>query len=162
MKTMLKTAESNLGVIFVIIGVLIALAYIIIACFRDFSTLELILFQIFSLILSIAGSFLFGKQSAKKNAEEMIKPHARSAFRRVLGLHQSFYRMLEATDEMNFYKEDVEKNKDMQIAVIKSILIEQTTIVTDAIEDWRDLIPEDLEELERKARERSKSKNIGM
>lgn len=158
MKNILKTTEGLLGAILILVGVSLAIVFIIIASNRNFSNLETTLFQILILIFSIIGSILFGRQSAKKYAQEMIKPHARSAFRRVFGLYQSFYRLLEVTNETNFDKEDTENNKDMQLEIIKAILIEQTKIAGDSLEDWRDLIPEDIEELERKVHERSINK----
>ena len=70
--------------IFVSISISVILAYI--ATKRTLSSLESTLWQIFVFASGLAGSFIFGRQSAREAAREMIKPHARSAFRRLLSV----------------------------------------------------------------------------
>ena len=60
---------------------------------RDLTGLENTLLQAFALGLGLIGSFIFGKQSAKEAARELIKPHARSAFRRLISLYESLSRV---------------------------------------------------------------------
>lgn len=76
--------------LFFSIGVSVILAYT--ATQRTLSGLESALWQIFVFSGGLAGSFIFGRQSAREAAREMIKPHARSAFRRLLSLYQSLSR----------------------------------------------------------------------
>lgn len=65
--------------IFVAIGISALVVYI--TTTRTLTPVESILWQVFVLTAGLAGSFIFGRQSAKEAAREMIKPHARSAFR---------------------------------------------------------------------------------
>ena len=82
--------------IFVAIGVSVFVVYI--TTTRTLTAVESILWQIFVLTAGLAGSFIFGRQSAKEAARKMIKPHARSAFRRLLSLYQSLRRAANANE----------------------------------------------------------------
>ena len=92
--------------------------------------------------LGLIGSYIFGKNSALENANEVIKPHARSAFRRLLSLYQSLSRVAFTIDDCRNsgdYKLTVEK--------LESIVIEQLATADDAIEDWADIVPAEVNEL---------------
>lgn len=128
------------------IAVSIILAYT--ATQRTLSGLESVLWQIFVFAGGLAGSFMFGRQSAREAAKEMIKPHARSAFRRLVSLYESFSR---ASSEIQSL-DNSESPEDYRVAFAKldAIVTEQLTTADDALEDWRDVVPEDVEELKQK------------
>src|SRR5260370_40885571 len=56
------------------------------------NTLAAAILQAVTLIFGVAGSWLLGMASAKDAAQEVIRPHARSAFRRTLNLYQGLGR----------------------------------------------------------------------
>ena len=106
---------------------------------------ESFLWQTFTLVASLVGSFFFGRQSASEAASEVIKPHARSAFRRLLSLYRSLSRVANIlASSQNF-----ESREDYEVmqAKLEGIVVEQLTTAGDALEDWRDIVPEDVEEL---------------
>ena len=76
---------------------------------------------------------------------EVIKPHARSAFRRVTALYQSLYRLSNRIEELN------RENPDNRLELIQALVHEQIATGQDAMEDWRDIVPEDVEEIERRS-----------
>ena len=121
----------------ILISVGLAITYIVIASRRILTPLEGTMFQFFVLGLGIMGSFLFGKQSAKQAAMDLIKPHARSAFRRLMAL---------AIDQDKRKEISVTNNK-LILEKLEAIVIEQIATANDALEDWRDIVPEDVKEI---------------
>ena len=55
--------------------------------------MESVLLQFFSLAMGLLGSYIFGRESVRSAARDVIKPHARSAFRRLLSLYASLSRL---------------------------------------------------------------------
>ena len=110
--------------------------------------LENVLLQIIFLAIGCSVSFFVGKKSVEKAAKEIIKPHARSAFRRLVSLYESLSR---ASTEIQSL-DNSESLEDYRVAFAKldAIVTEQLTTADDALEDWRDVVPEDVEELKQK------------
>ena len=128
------------------IGASIIFAYT--ATKRTLSGLESALWQIFVFAGGLVGSFIFGRQSAREAAREMIKPHARSAFRRLLSLYHSLSRAATAIESAQI--SGSHENDQVALARLEEIITEQLSTADDALEDWRDIVPEDVEELEQK------------
>ncbi len=137
-----------LPTILVLMAVVVGGFSVYIASQRALSDLEGALLQAFVLLSGLAGSFLFGKQSAKEAAREIIKPHARSAFRRLMSLYESLSRV---GSEIQHYRNlEGNGNSGITIAKLEAIVIEQLATADDALEDWRDIVPEDVKELREK------------
>jgi hypothetical protein len=117
-----------------------------VATYRDLTSLENVLLQVISLGLGLIGSYVLGRESARDAAKEMVKPHARSAFRRLLSLYRSLSRLAYAIETM---REDgkVHAETTQVLDKLEGIVIEQIATADDALEDWRDIVPEDVEEL---------------
>ena len=141
--------------IFVSISISVILAYI--ATKRTLSSLESTLWQIFVFASGLAGSFIFGRQSAREAAREMIKPHARSAFRRLLSLYHSLSRAATAIESAQI--SDSREDYQVALARLEEIITEQLSTADDALEDWRDVVPEDVEELEQKRQSDNTTRN---
>ena len=145
------------GIVLVILSVLVAITFVVIASFRDLSALENTLLQVFSLGLGLVGSYILGQASANDAAVEMVKPHARSAFRRLVSLTQSLSRQ---AGSMGLAQQNLTHNPEASAIVerMQTVVIEQISIAADALEDWRDVLPEELDAL--RAQQQSKSKAI--
>ena len=128
------------------IGVSVILAYT--ATKRTLSGLESTLWQIFAFAGGLAGSFMFGRQSAEEAAREVIKPYARSAFRRLIFLYLTLRRAATAV-ELAQHSESQE-NYQVILARLEEIIAAQLMTADDALEDWNDIVPEDVEELKQK------------
>ena len=124
--------------------VILAIAFIILNFFRSLSAVENALFQVFILGTGLLGSYIFGKNSARAGALDVVKPHARAAFRRVFALYSSLYRLSVKIEEL---KEGV---PDHRLDLIQALVNEHISTGEDAIEDWRDLVPEEVDEIERR------------
>ena len=107
------------------------------------SPVEYMLFQLLILGAGLLGSFIFGKSSARDAAIEVIRPHARAAFRRVTALYNSLYRLSVKIEEL---KRD---GPDQRLDLIQALVHEHIATGQDAIEDWRDIVPEEVNEIER-------------
>ena len=128
------------------IGMSIILAYT--ATQRTLSGLESILWQIFVFAGGLAGSFIFGRQSASEAAKEIIKPHARSAFRRLIFLYLTLRR---AANIVESSQNSVSEEKyQLVLARLEEIITAQLLTADEALEGWNDLVPEDVKELKQK------------
>lgn len=141
----MKNLESigAVGLILFSVGVSIVVAYI--GTTRTLTVLESALWQIFVFAAGLTGSFIFGRRSAREAAREIIKPHARSAFRRVLSLYRSLARA-SATIKLSQAPES-EEALQVTLAKLDTIVTEQLAAADDALEDWRDIVPDDVKEL---------------
>ena len=131
------------------IGISIVLAYT--ATQRTLTGLESILWQIFVFASGLAGSFIFGRQSARDAAREILKPHARNAGRYLISLYKSITRaVLVVEPSRNF-----ESHEDYRIirAYLIAIFTEQLATADDALENWRDILEGEVEDLIQKLRE---------
>lgn len=121
-----------------------SVAFVVLNFFRDMSPVENTLFQVLISGTGLLGSYIFGKSSARAGALEVIKPHARAAFRRVLALYNSLYRLSNKIEEL---KQD---GPDHRFDLIQALVNEHIATGLDAIDDWRDIVPDEVEEIERR------------
>lgn len=143
----MKKYEYIAPVLLILASIVILGIFGYVSTLRTLTNLELIISQIFSLVMGLFGSFIFGRQLATKVSREVIKPHARSAFRRLLSLYASISRVASII-VMSKDSEDTY----VTLEKIEAIIIEQLTTADDALEDWRDIVPEEVDELSRKLR----------
>ena len=129
------------------IGVSAILAYT--ATQRTLNGLESALWQVFVLTRQVLQVLLFlARQSAKEAAKEIIKPHARKAFRRLVSLYRSLSRaanVIKPTQD-----NESPENQRVTLAKLDVIVTELLATADDALEDWNDIVPEDVEELKQK------------
>jgi hypothetical protein len=151
-----------LGVSLAAIAIIVSALAIVTAVVRRLTILELTLFQVISLSLGLAGSYVFGKYSAHEAARDVIRPHARSAFRRVLSLYAALQRYAVAVEERGAILTQISwdyggsvpmQHIDAALALLSAQVIEQIGTAGDAMEDWRDLVPDEVERIERRATE---------
>ena len=123
----------------VLVSLLVTGYFVYMATNRTLTQLEGTLLQIFALLAGIAGSFWFGRQSATRAAMEVVRPHARSAFRRVTSLYSGLARAAAIIEESRDF-DSVEKYH-VAFARLEELVSSQLATVDDALEDWRDLVP---------------------
>ena len=144
----MKNLERFAPFLLILISLAVAGLFSHAATTRTLTGLESVILQFFSLMAGLVGSFFFGRQSAREAAREIIKPHARSAFRRLLSLYQSLSRVADVI-ESSQNSESPEGNQ-VTLAKLEAIVVEQLSSADDAIEDWRDVVPEDVKELDQR------------
>jgi len=154
----MKENEKWMPILLIIVAFITMALSIYIASQRELSSLENTLLQAFSLCFGLIGSFMFGKQSAKDGAKELIKPHARSAFRRLMSLYQSLSRV--GFEIERYQEQETHSSESHTIAKLEAIVIEQLATADDALEDWNDIVPDEVSELKNKLENsRSNGKN---
>ena len=137
----------SLGLIAIALSLIVLMLYL--STLRSLSTLELLLFQLITLSLSLLGAYLFGINAKRKSQEWALKQYARAAFRRVLTLYRSLVRMAGFLARKDT---DEESSVDVRVilASLRATVVEQIGTLHDALEDWRDVIPTDVEDIEEK------------
>ena len=132
---------------YIIAGFLILISLVSFICFafiaikRPLTQIEAVLLQMFTFFAGVAGSAIITHQSSIKASREVIKQHARSAFRRLLRLYESMSQMAAI---INASELPDDKTK---IIKIEEIVRAQIATADDALADWEDLVPEFVEEL---------------
>ena len=139
-------ANYKFLIILIVLVVLLGLVYII--ADTPLTDLENVLLQIIFLAIGCSVSFFVGQKSVEKAAKEMIKPHARSAFRRLVSLYESLSRA--STEIQSLDNSGPLEDYRVAFAKLDAIVTEQLTTADDALEDWRDVVPADVEELKQK------------
>ena len=141
----MKNYKYIIPVSLILISIVILGLFNYVSTIRDLTYLELTISQILPLAVGLFGSYIFGQQSATKAGREIIKPYARSAFRRLLSLYMSISRVANII-AMSKNSEDSHGT----LGKIEAIVGEQLATADDALEDWRDIAPEEVDELSRK------------
>lgn len=114
---------------------------------RQLSGIEAVLLQAFALGSGLLGSFVFGQLSAEQAGRDLIRHHAKSAFRRVLSLYRSLSRLaavIEA-DKETVTGRGVAARATLE--KLEAIVIEQISTADDALADWTDICPDEVKEL---------------
>lgn len=122
-----------------------AIVLVYVASRRELSTLELVTFQAMTLFLSLVGSFVGGRQFADASSEQSLRRHAKSAFRRVLSLYRGLSRIAVLVAESGADARGV-------LPVVEAVVKEHIDTADDALEDWREIVPEDAEALQKAIR----------
>lgn len=119
--------------------------FVIIAAVRDLSSMENVLLQFIFLSIGCGVSYMVGKQSVEKARDEFLKPHARNAVRYLVSLYRSITRAAEVTESTQNFESH--ENYNVIRAYLLGIFGEQLASADDAIENWRDILKEELEDL---------------
>jgi len=151
-KLMKPQRQIKLGAVLILVAIIGAVIFVVFAAIRQLTQLEVVLLQLFSLATGLIGSFILGRRSAESAAREMIKPHARSAFRRVLSLYRSLSRLATTIASARLSKSS-DDGEGPVLDKLEAIVVEQIATADDAMEDWRDIVPEDVEELRQRVRD---------
>ncbi len=115
---------------------------------RNYTNLESYFLQICVALIGIAVSFYSARLSVREAAREIIKPHARSAFRRLLSLYRSISEVGRII-ELSRNAESLDSDKVI-LAELKGIVFWKLVTADDALEDWKDIVPDEVKELDRK------------
>ena len=112
-----------------------------------------ILLQFIFLAIGCGVSYWVGKTSVRKAAEEIVKPHAKSAFRRLRALYENLSRAANVIESGQV--SDSQENYQVTLARLEEIVAAQLITADDALEDWNDIVPEEVEELKQKLQSNS-------
>jgi hypothetical protein len=144
----LKIAQRVVPVV-AALGILGLLSFFVyLTATRSLTSLESVLLQFIFFAAGFGVSFWIRQKSVENAVRETIKPQARSAFRRLSSLYASLSR---ASTELRSLNDSASSEHFRVIfAKLDAIVNEQLNTTDDALEDWRDVVPEDVDELKQK------------
>lgn len=105
-----------------------------------------------------------GRQSLQRGTEDILKPHGRKAVRRIVRLGQGIggFSGTIATQRELMQHRGSENGGQVEVfevegafAMLEAHVAAQIGIVEDAIEDWRDVVPAEVEAIENQSKETS-------
>jgi hypothetical protein len=124
---------------------------------KDTTNTEGALWTFILFAVGVAATFYFGRQSVRDAANEVVRPQAKSAARRLITLGRGINSLREilrehqnaahATADGSEGKVPVE-SIDLACSILEVQLDQQMLSVVDALEDWRQFDPEIKNELE--------------
>jgi hypothetical protein len=129
-----------------IVALALAVLTVIVGVHTPSNPLATSLLQAFTFILSVLAAYIFAKASADAAAKDLVRPHARSAFRRQKGLYMGLGRLIDEIDAQMSVQTD--ENSRLGLKVLRVMIIEQLGMSGDALDDWRDLVPDEVAKLE--------------
>lgn len=138
-------------------GVVMAKVTYDIATAKDPDSQAIGLAQAMTLLLTLVSGFVFGRVAGQDVAADVIKPHTRSAFRRVWGLYIALVRFrstiqarLALLEELASARSGVVEIEHIRssLDVLEAQVVEQIGTASDALDDWRDIVPSEVQEVE--------------
>ncbi len=152
--------RSWLAGVAVLFGLGTAIYVVLTSGERPLSQRETALFQIIEVGLTLVGAFFVGQRSANAAAADIVRPHARSAFRRLTSLYEGLGRLGRSINDRRIFlgrvsnktKSTVDMDHvEAQLDILAVQVIAELATANDAMEDWRDLVPDEVAKLERAA-----------
>lgn len=134
------------GVLVLLLGVALAVTTVMVAVHTPPNALASGLLQAFTFIVALIGAYIFAKPAAEVAAKDVIKAHARSAFRRQIGLYRGLGRLIDEIDSQ--VTEAADDSSKLRLKILRAMIVEQAGMSGDALSDWRDLVPEDVAQIE--------------
>jgi hypothetical protein len=134
------------GVGVIVAAVILAVITVVVGVHEPPNTLATALLQAFTFILTLLGAYIFAKPAAESAAQDLIRVHARSAFRRQTGLYMGLGRLTDEIDSQIAGEDD--ERVQLRLKVLRAMIVEQVGMSGDALADWRDLVPDEVAELE--------------
>lgn len=131
------------------LAILISILFINKASERKLSDLENIQFQVITMGIGLLGSYWLGSATARESAMDIVRPHAKSAFRRVLSLYASLGRLNKTMEKV---KPSLVSDSQAILAIerFQDLVIEQINTSGDTIEDWGDIVPDEVAKIKEK------------
>ena len=129
---------------------------------RKLTGLEQGLVQFISLTISLVGSFVFGRKSSRAGAKALIQTQARPAFRRLVSLYAALQNVAGAIEARRQNLNELAHQSagnvtidhvNVSLDLVQALVLEHIRTANDAVEDWRDIAPSEVEQIERSIKE---------
>ncbi len=146
-------------------SIVLAVLVVVVDSQKSPDRLAAALLQGMAILFGTIGSYVFGRVSARESARDLVKQPARSAFRRVRTLYEALGRQRLSISAHLLRLESLRVATDPQfidfehvrasLTSLDTMVVEQLSTADDALEDWRDLAPDEVADIQRQAREES-------
>lgn len=151
----LRDQFSRPGIWVILGGIALSAATVFVGVQTPPNTLATGLLQAFTLIFTLVGAYIFAlpaaedtKKVAEIAARDKIRAQSRSAFRRQRGLYEGLGRLIDEID-LQVEQESDEKAR-LKLMILRAMIVEQAVVSGDALSDWRDLVPDEVAQLEKR------------
>jgi hypothetical protein len=146
---------------FGLITVTLAIATVVVGTQPNPNKLATSLLQVMTLLFGVLTSYFYSKISASDTAREVIRPHARASIRRSVTLFRALQRQDSALTEhfrelegLSLEAHDGRRVVDLSsvkwsIVGLQHLVTEQLATAGDSLEDWRDIVPEEVDRIYR-------------
>ena len=101
------------------------------------------IFQVLILSISIYSTHLIAQQSVRVAAQELIRERAKSALRRIQSISHTHLLL-----DSKINRSRGARPAQELLGLVRFALACEMKVLDDAIEDWRDILPEDLKSIE--------------
>lgn len=119
--------------------------YLALQYFRELSRVETTLFHIMTWGIGLCASYVFAMIATRSSARQEYALHARASFRRVLGLHNSLFKLSEQIESLRAQELG---GPNPRLDLLQALVHEQIATVQASVEDWRDIVPDEVEQVE--------------
>ena len=137
-------------IIFIVLAFMfVGSTYLALQYFRELSRVETTLFHIMTWGIGLCASYVFAMIATRSSARQEYALHARASFRRVLGLYNSLFKLSERIESLR--AQEV-AGPTPAFDLLQALVNEQITTVQASIEDWRDIVPDQVEQVEEQIR----------
>ena len=125
---------------------------------KDTTNMESGLWTFILFAIGLGATYYFGRKSVKEAAADVVRPHAKSAGRRIITLGKGIGLFRAAMHEQHLAAKSTAAKNDGQVpiasidlayATLELQLEQQELIVIDALEDWREFDPDIENELKK-------------
>lgn len=118
------------------------------------------LLQAITLAIGVGSSFYFGRNAAAEGARDVLRPHARNSFRSLLNLFDGLRRIGNTAAQQRQALEKKAIDGQVQVDVVAAAfeminihVVELARTADSAVAGWRDILPDEVAELEQRAEE---------
>ena len=143
------------------ITVILAIATVVVGTQENPNKLATSLLQVMTVLFGVLTSYFYSRVAATETAHDVIRPHARASIRRSVTLFRALQRQESALTE-HFHEleglslETDEGRRVVDLASVKwsivglqHLVTEQLATAGDSLEDWRDIVPEEVDRIYR-------------
>lgn len=129
------------------------------------SALNVALLEVISLVFTIVLAFLFGHLYSASAASAKLRAQGRSSFRHLLDLFSALQALggsvaaeRASLDDLALQRGDAIPHREVArtLDVLEVQVLSQLWTASSVMEDWRDILPEEVESLEQRNRELTK------
>ena len=150
----LKVNRRYVALVLAVLALFAAAGWV--AAQRRFTPLESLFLQLLVMLVGLAATLFAGDRSLRAGVEESTRRPARSAFRRVTALYAGYTRIGRSIDRERERLAGVTDADGripaghvlLSLDLLEAQLGEQSETLRDALEDWRDLAPAEVAEVE--------------
>jgi hypothetical protein len=158
-----SSAQRAWGIVLLIAALGLAAGTVLVAIQKHPNTPLAAVLQGLALLFSAVGAYVFAQASVQSAAQELISKQARSPFRRVRAIYRELGQLLEILDRQSSQFLVLREGNDpgtlnyeyvaMTMQMLRHSVTSQANTADDAMADWRDLVPDEVAQIEQQTRE---------